>query len=115
MIGIDLEGALEMLDGEIGFAFTRGQDSKIVPGIGQCAGIAGMKLQNALETFASVAGLLLLQVGAAKAIESFGAFRVVLEGLLEIRFCLSEIAAFEKYETKGEIRSEEHTSELQSQ
>src|ERR1700688_1581285 len=94
-----------MLDGQIGVAFTRMQNSQVVPGIGQCAGIAGMKLQYALKTLPCIVALLLLQVCAAQAIESFGALRVVLEGLLEKSLGLFEIAAFEKNETQGKIVS----------
>src|SRR5258708_29226574 len=94
-----------MLDGEIGVASTRIQNSQVVPGIGQGAGIAGMKFENALKAFACRVGLLLLQVGAAQAIESFGALRVVLEGLLEKSLGLFEIAAFEKHKTQGKVVS----------
>src|ERR1700758_5267235 len=103
MVGIDFEGTLEMLNSKIGVAFSRGQDSQIVQGVGQCSGIAGMKLQNALETFAGIAGLLLLQVRTAESVEGFGAFRVVLEGLLEIKLSLFEVATIEKDEAQGKI------------
>src|SRR6266436_4145720 len=94
-----------MLDGKISVASARMQNSQVVPGIGQCAGIAGMKLQYALKIFPCIVGLLLLQVGAAQAIESFGALRVVLEGLLEKSLGLFEIAAFEKHKAQGKIVS----------
>src|SRR5712691_4978856 len=92
-----------MFDGEISIASTRIQNSQVVPGIGQCSGIAGIKLQHALETFACIVGFLLLQVGAAQAVESFGALRIVLEGSLEKSLGLFEIAAFEKNETQGKM------------
>src|SRR5258708_5227519 len=94
-----------MLDGEIGVAFTRSQNSQVVPGIGQGAGIAGRKFEHALKAFPCIVGFLLLQVGAAQAIESFGALRVVLEGLLEKSLRLFEIAVFEKNEAQGKIVS----------
>src|SRR5260370_35313632 len=64
-----------------------------------------MKLQHALKTFACRVGLLLLQVGAAQAIEGFGALRVVLAGLLEKRVGLFERAAYEKHKAQGKIVS----------
>src|SRR6266849_2165144 len=79
--------------------------SSFIPGVGGRAGIAGMKLESTLKTFAGLIGLLLLQVGTAKAVEGFGAFRIVLEGLLEKYLRLFEMAAFEEDETKGKIIS----------
>src|SRR6267154_5950278 len=94
-----------MFDGKISVAAARSQNSQVVPGVGQCAGIVGMKLQHALKTLACRVGLLLLQVGAAQAVEGFGALRVVLEGLLEKSLGLFEIAAFEKHKAQGKIVS----------
>ena len=107
MFGVDLKGAPKMLDGKIEVPLACRQNTQVIPGVGHCAWIVGTKLESALKTFAGLIRLLLMQAGAAKPIENFGAVRVVLESLPEKYLRLFEITAFKENETEGEVISPE--------